>query len=482
VATAATPGTEGQQRNMGVMDTISESTYNIGDGFFLGINVTAGGTQNLAVFANHVAYNLFDLSSNLGDTFQIVSRLDVDASGNETLTAWVAADGASNLTLALDAQDVGDIWQDAGDLDTFAVQTGSNADLSGYQPFDEMRFGTNFSAVTTLPDPTPVVPSNPREVRVYVDDEFERIDKATTDIRMQVLDTQANHFWLPYRGVGHKRGYAAFVGGSRDITFENVTIYSIPGFIFSVKGNEGPITFNSVHTIPKPGRELGMCSWRDVYHCQNNRGPIRFKNCTGSRSHDDTIALASQHLIVEEELTASSEFKINTRYVLTRVGDRLRALDTYFGVDLGDFTVTAVTDTASAAVKEVTLDGNLDLTGTSATNIRFVNEDSANEYSRIENCAFQGSARLRSKLTFDSNYWNGKINIKNNIVHEGGSLPHDQYYVDSVFYVEAGTALQIDAENSGPSAPTYRVENVYFDNCSVTGDVVVLEGSGVTGL
>ena len=65
---------------------------------------------------------------------------------------------------------------------------------------------------------------------------------------------------------------------------------------------------------------------------------------------------------------------------------------------------------------------------------------------------------------------------------EGDPLPHDQYYVDSDFYVEAGTALQIDAENSGPSAPTYRVENVYFDNCSVTGGVSILEGSGVTGL
>ena len=84
--------------------------------------------------------------------------------------------------------------------------------------------------------------------------------------------------------------------------------------------------------------------------------------------------------------------------------------------------------------------------------------------------------------TFDSNFFNGKINIKNNISSEGGPLPHDQYYVDSDINVEAGTALQIDAENSGPSAPTYRVENVYFDNCSVTGGVSILEGSGVTGL
>ena len=60
--------------------------------------------------------------------------------------------------------------------------------------------------------------------------------------------------------------------------------------------------------------------------------------------------------------------------------------------------------------------------------------------------------------------------------------PCSIYDGESAEWAGAGTALQIDAENSGPSAPTYRVENVYFDNCSVTGGVSILEGSGVTGL
>ena len=158
VATSGTStGTEGQQRNMGFIDTISSGTYNIGDGFFLGINVTAGGTQNLAVFANDVAYNLFDLSSNLGDTFQIVAKLDVNAAGNETLSAWYAVDEATELNAGLTDQNVGDIWQVVGDLDTFVVQTDANAVLSGYQPFDEMRFGTSLGDVTTIPEPATMV-------------------------------------------------------------------------------------------------------------------------------------------------------------------------------------------------------------------------------------------------------------------------------------------------------------------------------------
>jgi len=48
---------------------------------------------------------------------------------------------------------VGDIWQDAGDLDTFVAQTKTTFQLDDHEPFDEMRFGTALGDVTTIPEP-----------------------------------------------------------------------------------------------------------------------------------------------------------------------------------------------------------------------------------------------------------------------------------------------------------------------------------------
>ena len=545
--------------------------------------------------------------------------------------------------------------------------------------------------------------SNPREVRVYVDDEFERIDKATTDIRMNVLDTQAQeagHLWLPYRDVGHGKGFAAHIAASSDITFENVTIYSIPGFVFSVKGNLGPINFNSVHTIPKPGRELAMCSWRDVYHCRQCRGPIRITNCTGARSHDDTINLSGQYLTVQEMPGAADTFKINRQEVPVREGDRVTALDIVKGIRLGDYTLESVcaeagvalegqapailapelegrawtgsamaydgvggvvgsgtpasyeaavfniagavgsndtlsikavvqndasrwaaigfaaaanesaaddnvgwvniygdaaatpgsgtlregpkyggstsdliaglwntgttnlveveynlnddgdgdgtlkafvngtlaatvTDTATigipefihlafynisspsedgqffdsvevlknettilqdgfsgttapGTIKTITLNEPIDLSGgTVATDINFQDEDASCAFSRVENCDFQGSSRFRATVSVSSCRLQGHTSMQNGPLDvNGGPIPHDQFYKDSVFEANTPTAnaIKIRANTQSGNDPVYRPENIVFDNCSVTGTVTILEGSGVTGL
>lgn len=326
--------------------------------------------------------------------------------------------------------------------------------------------------------------TDPRQVRVYVDDEFTLVSQADTDIRMGVLANNSDHFWLPYRNVGHQKGFAAHIGNSGDIKFENINIYSIPAFVFSVKGNQGPITFNAVHTVPKPGRELAMCSWRDVYHCRQNRGPIHITHCTGSRSHDDTINLSAQYLVVQG--VSNSVFKINKQEVPIQVGDQLTALDLYNGLDLGNFTLTSISDTTEGnTIKTIMLDRALDLSATAVTNLRFQDEDASCEFSRVENCTFQGSFRFRSTVSLADTYIFGPTTIQNGYGDaNGGPLPHNQYYVDSVFEANlpTATAITITAQNRGTNASVYRPENIIFDTCSVTGVVNILEGSGVTGL
>lgn len=73
---------------------------------------------------------------------------------------------------------------------------------------------------------------------------------------------------------------------------------------------------------------------------------------------------------------------------------------------------------------------------------------------------------------------NGPLNVN------GGPIPHDQFYKDSVFEANTPTAnaILIRANTRSGNEPVYRPENIVFDNCSVTGTVTILEGSGVTGL
>ncbi len=149
----------GDKMAMGMMDSIAASSFDVSTGMHIGYYRT-NDVNYLAAFAGGNTYNLLELSGGLvGKVYQVVLKLEVGAAGNETLTAWYAADGDLALTPALAATDVGDIWQDAGDLDTFTLQTeeGGTSDVQ-LGRFDEMRFGTSLTDVTTIPDPATLEP------------------------------------------------------------------------------------------------------------------------------------------------------------------------------------------------------------------------------------------------------------------------------------------------------------------------------------
>jgi hypothetical protein len=150
----------GDKMSMGMMDAIAANSFDVSTGIHFGCYKQSD-TDYLAVFAGGNTYNLLELAGGLvGKVYQVVLKLDVDASGNETLTAWYAADGDQTLTPGLTAADVGDIWQDAGDLDTFTLQAAEGLNTTGTQlgRFDEMRFGTSLSDVTTIADPATLDP------------------------------------------------------------------------------------------------------------------------------------------------------------------------------------------------------------------------------------------------------------------------------------------------------------------------------------
>lgn len=155
---ASTVSANGKAGTAGFMPSIpSGTTFDITTGIHMGLHVE-GEAFKIAAFANNQTFNLLTLGG-LGpattSVHQVVLRLDVNASGNETLTAWYAIDGATILTQGLAPTDIGDFWSSPGDLDTFALQIrGAGASSATIGLFDEMRFGTTLGSVTSIPEPS----------------------------------------------------------------------------------------------------------------------------------------------------------------------------------------------------------------------------------------------------------------------------------------------------------------------------------------
>jgi len=145
---------EGAAGTVGFLSSISGNTFDISKGVHFGFHVD-GGKLHLSAFANNSTYNLVNLSdTGLTAFYQVVMKLDVNASGNESLTVWYAKNGDANLTLGLATTDIGDFWSSAADIGTFAAQirgAGSSNKSIGY--VDEVRFGTTLGDVTAIPEP-----------------------------------------------------------------------------------------------------------------------------------------------------------------------------------------------------------------------------------------------------------------------------------------------------------------------------------------
>jgi len=155
-----TPPADGQAATAGFMPSVAANTFNISTGFHMGLHVDSGSLK-IAAFAGNQTFNLLTIEGpTLTATYQVVLRLDVNASGNETLTAWYAANGDTDLTLATNVNqiDIGNIWSSAADLGTFALQLrGGGASSTQIGTFDEMRFGTTMGSVTAIPEPSTLV-------------------------------------------------------------------------------------------------------------------------------------------------------------------------------------------------------------------------------------------------------------------------------------------------------------------------------------
>ena len=140
---------ENEYRTAGFMGTtVSTSPVSHADGMHYGLR-NVGGTVYLAAWAGGSAYNIAPLPST-GVTYQVVLKLDVNAGGTDTLSAWYSAHGDTELTKGFIGQAV-ETWSKVDDLRRLTLQTGgTGTSTTLFTSFDEIYLGTALSDVTVL--------------------------------------------------------------------------------------------------------------------------------------------------------------------------------------------------------------------------------------------------------------------------------------------------------------------------------------------
>lgn len=150
-------------------DVVSNDIFPIYKGIHIGMAQDSG-TQYLCVFAGSNTYQLAAMTEDV--TYQVVATLGLDVSGEETLNAWVAADGDGSSTHVLSNQLV-ETAASVDDLSSLLLGVKGSGDGSqSGGSIDELRFGVSSSAVTdytiTLPPAEPPQPTEMGEISIEI--------------------------------------------------------------------------------------------------------------------------------------------------------------------------------------------------------------------------------------------------------------------------------------------------------------------------
>ena len=205
--------------------------------------------------------------------------------------------------------------------------------------------------------------------------------------------------FLPNPGVGHVYSEVVYMGhGSGAMVFEDITLRAAPSFIMAIKGNTSEFYFNNVDFMADEadGRAIHMVSWRDGYHCKDNRNPMHWDECDVGVLFDDVFNLSG---------TMSNITAVESNTVITvtatefdfQVGDVVDVYDQQKGAFCGTATIlekngmTLTLDTPLDGAKEGYVVANREMCcpGSTIKNSRFTGTYRFKRDLRVENCTFE---------------------------------------------------------------------------------------------
>ena len=222
----------------------------------------------------------------------------------------------------------------------------------------------------------------------------------------QVTVTYSNHnysigdlVFLPNPGVGHVYSEVVYMGhGTGAQVFENITLRSAPSFIMAIKGNTAEFYFENVDFTAdeSDGREIHMVSWRDGYHCKDNRNPMHWNECDVGVLFDDVFNVSGTMSNITE-LVSDTVITVTATEFDFAVGDVVDVYDQQKGTFCGTATIIAMegrtltldTPLQDAAVGYAVANRQICAPGSTIRNCRFTGTYRFRRDLRVENCTFE---------------------------------------------------------------------------------------------
>lgn len=127
---------------------------------------------------------------------------------------------------------------------------------------------------------------------------------------------------------------------SKNITLENVNLYSAVGKGIYLLGNSGKVMMHGVNIIRKPGTNRLLATMSDGIHAQRNSAAIIMDNCRVEYTGDDAVALGINNY--SPVLNVRNNRTLNLRLQGAKIGEELIFFNISQGQFLGKATITGI--------------------------------------------------------------------------------------------------------------------------------------------
>lgn len=275
---------------------------------------------------------------------------------------------------------------------------------------------------------------------------------------------------MPYWGHMQERGFS--ISENTDLKLKNLDVHSCARFGMYIGRNEGSLLMDDVDFVPADNdldRNIDFTSWRDTFHCKDNRCSIKWINCDATGNYDDIFNVSSSTLYVSDYNLAKNRVTLvypqsaNGIYYTIKAGDTLNIIDTDTGMDIGTATIKRVVrqqKNENIVILDKPLN-NLSFTGESI--FAFFTNRCAPK-SEIINCNFSGTYRFRGPITISNSYF---YNQRTWIEFEDleGPIPKDILFKNCTIKSGRGATIIIGANSGIPEG--YHAENIKFENCKM---------------
>lgn len=296
-------------------------------------------------------------------------------------------------------------------------------------------------------------------------------------------------FSVPVRGIAHRYGpgESFWLGDNRDLTLNNIELWSAPWFAFGINGSRGQVVLRHVSVWPKPGTRRNASAWRDAFHVKNNRASLLFEDCTVQGNSDDAFNIAS-HTTMVREIVSPTRIKISQNFPLgiaaMEPGDTLVFYSPRRGALVGRARIVTAgpPNNAQERAPLFTLDLAASVVGLEAGSTLVWNVQSSNPDTTLRRCRMDTSCRFRSPVTIDGCRINALAWFTGDEIE--GPVPSNVTVRNSVFRLGQGNpniVMAMGGPSLGGHGPTEPViENVMFDHNRIWGDFVLSDSNNVT--